>query len=394
MKTTLKEEEVARVAAEGRIALPPTMADDDEFSSPKKHKQKPLLRSQSPEKEPPRIVLELEQLRAELEEYRLMKEQAEAQVDHMRLECQFGCCSCRVAERQNKSYAHDLTFEEQIRQYKLHTRSMPTPPESMILDGQKDNELEDINQHDLRSLTPPVDINNDANDANKVVYSPNSGTFRNLLNEVAVAAEEDTCPSADNDPSVEQIHLATVPITSEVEHEVYIKQEPEVIDVYNRRKSFALVARIKRAASQLTHHESSAVPDTQLQMFKEESDQLEGETNDLDTVIGEAVFGADEEVPNTPQNNSTWRTSTTTTKVPLVDPATPNPKFSAFGSPGITREEAIQQLRERRGRARSEARTPKKTVDGSMTPRRDISAPEVRAKATPESSTRGRLAHR
>lgn len=393
LRTSLKEEEVARVAAEGRIALPPAMADDDEFASPKKQRQKPLLRSQSPEKEPPRIVLELEQLRSELEEYKLVKQQAEEQVDFMRLECQYGCCSCRIAERQNTSFMHDLTFEDEVRQFKPQFGGMPTPPESTIFDDPKEAIFAPTHEQQHRPSTPPFDAQDEIEPParNEVLFSPTSGTFRTMPMDTLAVAEV-TSPPAHTDLQTTRIEEVTIPLTSEVEHDGYdTRDEPVVNEVYNRRKSFALVARIKRAASQLSHNDAQALlpqtPEVEHEQFLTDA-----------AYEPEADLPHDnmEEPPSTPHhgNSSTWRISTTTTKVPLADPSTPKPIYSAFGSPNITREEAIQQLRERRGRARSEARTPKKAADAPHTPRRDISAPEVRAKATPASTSRGRLALR
>lgn len=396
LKTNLKEEEVARVAAEGRIALPSAAAEDDEFASPKKPRQKPMLRSQSPEKEPPRIVLELEQLRAELEEYRFVKEQAEEQVEFMRLECQYGCCSCRVAERQHETYMHDLTFEDEVRNFRPEFRGLPTPPESMILDEKESHSLHDSGNVSFneRPVTPNAFHNDTSAPKENVVFSPNSGTFRTLSNQEDLNHHFGSrTPAADEEQAI--LEEATVPLTSEAEHPVYIKQEPDVEEMQNRRKSFALVARIKRATSALTNHEAPASVDAASHVTQAVPEYNMEEDPSTITQVQQGL--EHEDVLSTPQTNTnTWRTSTTTTKIPLIDATTPNPKYSAFDSPNITKEEAIQRLRERRGRARSEARTPKKGADvtATMTPRRDISAPEVRTKATPRSVSRGRLALR
>ncbi|KAI9675718.1 MAG: hypothetical protein M1817_001085 [Caeruleum heppii] len=96
LKTNLKEEEVARIAAEGRIALPVSREEDDEFASPKKTPRVGVLVPAAPvmsdlEEE------ELEALRDELNWERRRTRAAEEQVEFLKLECRFGCCSCRLA---------------------------------------------------------------------------------------------------------------------------------------------------------------------------------------------------------------------------------------------------------------------------------------------------------
>lgn len=93
--------------------------------------------------------------------------------------------------------------------------------------------------------------------------------------------------------------------------------------------------------------------------------------------------------PETPLQ--TFHTISTTTRIPLADCVdnTPKPKMKPLFSgnentplaPTMTREQALAQIAERRGRARSLAQgtlTPRKQmVEGGV--RRDISAPAVRS---------------
>lgn len=395
LKTNLKEEEVARVAAEGHIALPVSHSqEDDEFASPKK-RQQPLLRSQSPEKEPPRMLVELDQLRTELEGYKMSKERAEEEVDFMRLECQFGCCSCRMAERQRLAFAHDVTFEEQLKQYQPKFEGLPTPPESMILEEKEHEPAGTINEQ-LSRTEEPEEIKADslsdqsaaqAEDPTRPAEpeqkkAPSGSGPDNHHTEMDASREVD--PSATVNHQNPEVPIETMPTSptarslAEAEHHVPI--HPELIEVDDRRKSFSLLARVKNAAAQLPYHNHSTPLEHHLEAIQD----------DTTTQITHPPYSEQPpETPSTP-HTGTWRTTTTTTKVPLAaEPSTPN--YGAFQSPNITREQAIQQLRERRGRARSEVRTPKKTTDGAMTPRRDISAPEVRAKGTPRNVSRGRL---
>ncbi|KAK5110445.1 hypothetical protein LTR62_005796 [Meristemomyces frigidus] len=97
LKTTLKDEDVARVAAEGMIALPISPEDDEPFSSPRK----PIVRSPfSDDKENvgpgPRKAMESKRMEEELLNERRRREHAEEMVDFLQLECRFRCCRCRT----------------------------------------------------------------------------------------------------------------------------------------------------------------------------------------------------------------------------------------------------------------------------------------------------------
>ncbi|MCJ1427817.1 hypothetical protein MMC29_005723, partial [Sticta canariensis] len=127
LKTSLKEEEVARIAAQGRIALP-VSREEDEFASPKKKKRSGSVRRESfKENVDPEFSAEQEELIALKEEIRMEKrirQRTEDQVDFMKMECQFQCCSCRLAERQGVEYFHDETSARQA----VHETSVPYRP--------------------------------------------------------------------------------------------------------------------------------------------------------------------------------------------------------------------------------------------------------------------------
>ncbi|RMY81674.1 hypothetical protein D0862_12282 [Hortaea werneckii] len=108
LKTNLKEEEVARIAAEGMIALPPAKGgdDDDLLTSPKKSPQKRPSSPLSDDKEnmgtnpQKKMLMQKKKLEEELRAEQMRREHAEEMMDFLRLECQFQCCSCRSAAEQ------------------------------------------------------------------------------------------------------------------------------------------------------------------------------------------------------------------------------------------------------------------------------------------------------
>ncbi|KAL8656714.1 MAG: hypothetical protein Q9210_000055 [Variospora velana] len=109
LKTSLQREEVARIAAEGKIALPPSQADD-EFSSPKKRRRESVRENVDPKAMEIEAPSELDNLKWELRMEKSMRIQAASLVDFMKMECQFRCCSCRIAEEQGVEYINDGSF--------------------------------------------------------------------------------------------------------------------------------------------------------------------------------------------------------------------------------------------------------------------------------------------
>ena len=109
LKMALAAEEVAKIAAEGAIGLP-TTPEDDEFASPKKqsrkHKREESLK-ENVDPEAPTMDEELMAMKEALRVEKRMRTKADDQVHFMKMECQFQCCSCRVAERQGTDYVHD-----------------------------------------------------------------------------------------------------------------------------------------------------------------------------------------------------------------------------------------------------------------------------------------------
>jgi len=122
LKTSLKEEEVARIAAEGMIALPPPKAGDDDedlCGSPKRNS--PLKRAPSPlsdDKENMGVVskkvLENKRLQEELLHEQMRREHAEEMLEFLGLECRFQCCRCQTAAKRGHQYG--LAFAGELKE--------------------------------------------------------------------------------------------------------------------------------------------------------------------------------------------------------------------------------------------------------------------------------------
>lgn len=103
-KTAAKNEEVARIAAEGRIPLPQAQNPNDEFASPPKKSQKKRKISSRPD---PRYSLstmeiessvatelEIEELNDRVQWEKQRADRAAERIEFLEAECQMKCCPC------------------------------------------------------------------------------------------------------------------------------------------------------------------------------------------------------------------------------------------------------------------------------------------------------------
>lgn len=137
LKTSLKEEEVARIAAEGMIALPTTSQDEDDLMSSPRRKS-PSKRNASPfsdDKENAGIVtkkmLDSKRFDEELARERKMRQHAEELAEFLRLECHFRCCPCRSSEHagHDQSLPVSSTLGQAFEEIRSQMRAILTPAE-------------------------------------------------------------------------------------------------------------------------------------------------------------------------------------------------------------------------------------------------------------------------
>lgn len=130
-KTAAKNEEVARIAAEGRIPLPRTDDPTDEFASPPKKAQQQKKRKISGKE--PRYSLsameieasvatemEIEQLTSQVQWERQRADRAQDMVEFLQAECEMRCCPCGRARPQPSPRAS--------RRQSRHSSIPPTVP--------------------------------------------------------------------------------------------------------------------------------------------------------------------------------------------------------------------------------------------------------------------------
>lgn len=310
LKTALKGEEIARIAAEGAVGLP-TSGDDDEFASPKKSSRNKIRQSlkENVDPEAPQVEEELLMLKGELRMEKRIRLRADDQVHFMKMECQFQCCSCRVAERQGIDYVHDDTLAKQmgemaakiVEEYESVPEKSPEPVEEP---GQEAEQ-----KRPSTPTRPPLEQRETSEQL--LNFSPATGTFHKL-------------PSPFKASSPEQIVVPSPPATPST-------QTP---------------------TPQPANLPTSPLQETPTCKYSKTPRPL----------------------PNPPPRTISY---TNTVTIPLKDDLPFSPA-APMTPGGISREEALEQIRQRRGRARSIAvgnGTPRKRMVEVSELRRDISAP-------------------
>lgn len=313
LKRSLKEEELARIAAEGQIALPASK-EGDEFASPAK-KTRNIRRGSFKENMDPSGSASQEQataLRHELCTEKRMRQKVEDQIHYMKMECQFRCCSCRVAERQGVEYIHEDLMSIEA-----------TSTNSDVGTSSKEDESDPFfEQSDTRPVQSPL---LDQKLESQIRFSPTTGTF---------------CKTPSPLKQLTTYKSPSSPRTPIISHRASTIHGPSTPCPPSSRKA---------SASQPILTAPTAFP-----------------TRPLPTPLFAANTAA-----------QTHAIKTVTTVIPLVTTPSPAKQLPFNPEATMTREQALEQIRARRGRARSIAAgqgTPRRLLAVSAD-RRDISAP-------------------
>lgn len=393
LKASKPEEEVHEVAVEGRLQLPVSTNDEqDELRSPIRSPRKPRNGQHDDEdkenQSPRKRAVDLHFLQQELAAERRYRSRAEDQIEFMKMECQFQCCSCRIAENKSKTFIYDNSFAAQMEVIKASVPAL-TPPASDNGDDAMDVEMNEPTAS--RPYTPPpeehtsehtVVVQPQDEEAEKyTVFSPTTGTFKKIPSPLKALPKRSLSRQSGRESSHSTTRFSDA--RSQVAGlDAAFEYEPESVhhEVVERSKS----------AMDIAIHEDDS------------DEEMEPPTP--------VATG-----PGTP-----YVTKTTTTTIPIAfSPATPAPRpgkqlMSPFtighgAANGRTpvlgelqlnnvpfdREAALQAIRERRGRARSMAEgtgTPMKQMLEGTKERRDISAPVSRIGISrSQSRGRGRL---
>ncbi|KAH6966277.1 hypothetical protein EDB82DRAFT_515377 [Fusarium venenatum] len=429
-KTAAKNEEVARIAAEGRIPLPPQEADD-EFASPQK-----VRKSASKE---PRMSLstmdiisseaseaEIEELAIQLQWERQRAERAHEMIEFLQAECHLRCCACSKSNRCSSVEAprkkrrssiglegpndkviklDNKTLEDEKRAAtpRIQEPHHEAQPENKVnAEAEPETQAQSERQQYLEE--PPRVLPKSRKEPRRsTIFCPKEGIFRTVSEQEAEIIEaqrkiEQAEAQRENQAHDESQDVDEVVVEEVVEGETSVGDNTEMerrisaetesnYRRYARTPSveppaFAMLAAERTSLASLLsapHNGAHSAPIPQIPTMPD---------------VSEDVLASPETRPHT---TNAFYTVTTTTTVPMKDDNARNsasfnerlrtPSQNSTGTtfdlsnpaltPTMTREEALAKIRERRGRARSMAQgtsTPaRRMVSG--TERRDMSAP-------------------
>ena len=361
LKTSLKEEEVARVAAEGKIPLPVSY-EPDEISSPKKKKQeKPDVFRDDDDPYAMDDAAKLDVLRTAYERELWRREKAEGQLEFMKMECRFRCCQCRIAEKMEAALAHE---KDALNNLAITMSSVdkpiqeePAKPTSDTEDMKKDYALPCVGTSSI--ATTPVE-------------SSKAPPFER--------------PDSPSTASTSRLQPASVPGTPQTVIE--LEEHQSLVQFSPTSGTFRTTQIPSVPSSSSGSSPARDIPQTPTALLRF-SPQFPATSTTIPVLIQEttpeAPYPPKPRFPTTPRTlpnpppHTAHIFNSTTSSVPLAAAPSPAP-FTPSAT--MTREEALEQIRQRRGRARSIAAghaTPRKQMADSAALRRDISAPAGRA---------------
>ncbi|KAI1091140.1 hypothetical protein F5B19DRAFT_285403 [Rostrohypoxylon terebratum] len=416
-KAAAKSEEIARIAAEGRLPLPPE-DPDSEFASPKKGRVSlsavDILSSASSE-------AEIEELTRLWQWEKQRADRAQEHLEFVKAECELRCCSCSKARprRSNRS---------SIRQERPKSVSIIDPADLMILGREPESseqptpiqaehpvQEEEEEQEQGQECQPepsrpkimePVEnvvenkesvIKLPKGPRRSTIFVPLEGIFRTVSQQELEAMERSM------EEPVESIPEPPTPEDAQPDPPRYCRT-PSV-----EPPTFALLAQERTSLLSLLNapHEGDSqcmpmniptIPTARhadLEQQYEEATQSDPEA-EIETETQAQQLVAEQNAIR-PHTSAAFFTVTKTTSVPIREENYRGSSTSSYRSssseppsfdvnnpaltPTMTREQALAQIKERRGRARSAAQglaTPKRQMVKGVGERRDVSAPTAR----------------
>ncbi|KAK9426041.1 hypothetical protein SUNI508_12665 [Seiridium unicorne] len=399
-KTLAQNEEVARIAAEGRLPLPQSEEAEDEFASPKKARVSlsttDILSSAASE-------AEIEELTRLWQWERQRADRTQEHLEFVEAECRLRTCACaKTVSRRSLTTSARRSRPEPI--------AIIDPADLAILGKQPGTPVESpcaaeetvIHRPSIQSpveevtrATQPENPRQSKGSRRSMVYVPAEGTFRTLsqteLEAMDIVNESpSTGPPSPTDPIPEPRHYARTPSV-----------EPPTFAMMRQERT-SLLSLLNAPREDESERPIFNVPTTPGSYPVSEADveQLEQCEQSEETTATEHIDDREAFRPHT--SAACYAVTTTTTTIPLredenVDPRSyvvsgrrvqgrdRDPSFDVNNpalTPTMTREQALAQIRERRGRARSAAQgaaTPRKQMVNGAGERRDVSAPAGRA---------------
>ncbi|ETS79343.1 hypothetical protein PFICI_09196 [Pestalotiopsis fici W106-1] len=412
-KTLAHNEEVARIAAEGRLPLPQPEDSDDEFSSPKKEAA-PLasvdvVSSAASE-------AEIEELTRLWQWERQRANRTQEYLEFLEAECHLKTCACAKSSSSSSSMRRSLLGSSR--------RSRPDPvaildPADLAILGKPHDSTpfrssrssvppEETVIHRSGSTSPATEVQDmlqleeqpkrAKQPRRSMVFLPEQGTFRTMSQAEMEAMQIDEEPSSAEPPTP----VDAVPPPAHYSRTPSV-EPPTFAMIRQERTSLLSLLNAPRQDENEGNAPVFNIPTTPGSYPASEADFDQNDR--AESVEPERTsFRKSQEDVQAQEPAGHYTTTTTTTRVPLREDRKTNSKTYAITgrrapsrepsrepsfdknnpamTPTMTREQALAQIRERRGRARSAAQgaaTPRRQMVTGNGERRDVSAPAGRA---------------
>ncbi|CAG8953478.1 hypothetical protein HYFRA_00010228 [Hymenoscyphus fraxineus] len=373
LRTIAQNEEVARIAAEGRMPLPKA-PEDDEFASPKKTRKSldPVTVFSSAVSEQ-----ELDEMRMKWEEEQWRANRAHDRIEFLELECRMSWCQSIAKPSEDKSSPAKPSSND-LKSPRTRPNTVYVPEEGVFRRRSPSPSPELLSTSEAK--TTPVSDHPELQESMPVLEPPTPEHSQHMHYSRTPSCEPPaTAMISEGNPRTSLLSLFDAPYTPSVlEFSIpTISDQNHNIRIVEEEKEQAIEEVIEKKAEETNEQ---ATPEAMEETVYETAEETLEET-----IVKEAAGeDADEETTNTTVIK-TFHTISTTTRIPLagtpdLTPLPVNPAHQDL-TPTMSREEALAQIRERRGRAKSLAQnilTPKKKMVEGIE-RRDISAPAVRS---------------
>jgi hypothetical protein len=423
-KTAAKNEEVARIAAEGRLPLPVADEPEEEFEAPKKAQKK---RKRDSAKDVPRVSLstmeivssaasemEIEELSMQVMWERKRADRAQEMIEFLQAECQMNCCPCSKDKHQASTSSKRSTRKNvgTAAQGGQADADFINPPQSADVDMEQhskpqievDIEPEDENEilvPDLSMEAPSieepeqeVESGEEAREARmhgdieieeitavrskkerrSTIFCPKEGVFRTVSEQEAAELEGE---GQEDEPAKTEDNDLDIVLPDSIQYRQSSRMYARTPSV--EPPSCAIVPRGRTSLQSLLNaphsEEESSIPKTFNIPTVDDNEVAVTETEE------DEVACQTPQSPQQPGKSSTTTYTVTTTKVPVRDDTldhgssfseklrTPsNSSATSFDlndpalTPTMTREQALAKIRERRGRAQSNTQAPPTTA--------------------------------
>lgn len=300
--------------------------------------KKPRLSDSTPQAESPDITT-IESLNATIKDLndqlsyeKWIRADCEGMIEFMKIECQFKACSCRLAEAQGTEYVYDVEYDkrmkakaaaekakeaEQARPPKVRATNNARPPPSRAAPIPP--------PHSTAYTEEPIRGGNkrEAVEEPLIAFSPMTGTFKTIPSPVRDSALPDGEPM-----------IISEPVGSRGEARAQsIDQPPFPAGSESKARNHSPVFAASESSSSLKDHFSATAGVANMRITPD----LPGEQ------YASRYASANEYC--------------TTKRVPLRDDSSPSDQFSVVPGTPISREDALAQIRARRGRAQSTKRS-------------------------------------